>query len=692
MANRVRWSWAQTSVCLALALTSSVWAQVLPSGLKVEKILTNTAELGSLAQSPTGELWLLERSTGIMRVLVTGTERATLTLGVTSTGQSGLLDIAFAPDYATSGIAFVSYVDTGSHLRVGRVLRSSTGVTFDGNVLDVGTVTDFTRPGGGLALTRDGKLVMATGDFGTSTNAQNASSLAGKVLRMNLDGSAPLDNPTPGSLVFAKGFRNGRSVGYNGASSRADGTVYNSDLGNASGQTAADELNVVRPNGNYAWDACSGASCAGYDAPIQSWPSASLVNPKAIAVLRSDDLGAARRNSVIFACPRNDGAQKGSVEEQPMSGAELDVAGTMRSFFNPANDADGTADAGCPTRVNAITAARDGWAYAANIGSNTGIWRIYKDDPGPREVSKTGSPFGLSVEKAGAQVKLGWENLGSLDAGRNKRFAAGQRAEAYELFEGSLPITGTYDHAAVLSTNGTAEGLARLTANVTPAAGSRYFLVNAQGNNYEGSLGKASNGTSRPLPSGTTANYCDTIGYDSVTNKCAPEFKHQGTGQPITLVDYNPRSATYLQPINLAALRGKIVKLALTSKNCFWCTVEAQDEARASRDFGARDFVNVSVYTLTYGYWDAVPTANCATEVATWANTYLTNAIIVCDPDNDGDGKGDISKKQYDHCSCAPQNYYIDKGGVIYNYVAGANFYADVAAKVVPEINPESCE
>ena len=109
------------SACLAVMVMLGPFpaaADVLPHGLKIEKVLGNAAELGDLAQSPTGELWLLERVTGTIRLFFAGVERSSLTLPVQSVCDSGLLDVAFAPDYAASGQARVSYVSPTGELVV----------------------------------------------------------------------------------------------------------------------------------------------------------------------------------------------------------------------------------------------------------------------------------------------------------------------------------------------------------------------------------------------------------------------------------------------------------------------------------------------------------------------------------------------------------------------------------------------
>jgi hypothetical protein len=132
--------------------------------------------------------------------------------------------------------------------------------------------------------------------------------------------------------------------------------------------------------------------------------------------------------------------------------------------------------------------------------------------------------------------------------------------------------------------------------------------------------------------------------------------------------------------------------MALTSENCFWCTVEAEDENAVDKQYRDRDFLFVSVFTLDYGVWH-VPSSesDCQTRITNWANTYNTPSIILCDIDANGDGYGDISN-WYDQCNCAPQNFYIDQGGVIFNYVQGAQFSADVTAAIGPEVNAPTCD
>jgi glucose/arabinose dehydrogenase len=680
-------------VCFAGAFVDAS-ADVLPFWLKVEKSFDSPVEVGAAGQSPTGEFWILERATGKVRVMRAGKEDENLTIPVTSTCQAGLLGIAFDPNHASNGRALLYYVDATNRARVDELFyRPGVSLALGGHVLDLGPVTDDCRPGGGLAVGKDGKLYISVGDMGTSGMAQDNGSLKGKVLRANLDGSVPADNPTPGSLVWAKGFRNARGLAHNPNTARPGGTFYVTDMGAAS-PAASDEINGVKAGGNYAWDVCSGAGCSGYEAPLAAYGPTALIAPAGVATITSDALGPAHTSSLLVAAPDDGGASKpGRVRELVLSGAERDLLDKNLSFYDPRGDADGTFDAACPTEIAAVATGNDGQAYLASgaTGANMGIYRVYRDAAGPREISGKGAPVPLTVAKDGTQLQLVWEDAGTLDAGRAKRYATGQRAEAYEVFEGTLPVGASYGHAPVLSTNGTLDGTGRRKISLTPGSGNRYYIVSAQCDNLEGTLGRASSSTERPLPATMTRDYCTTIGWGRSVNTCAREFQNETTGELIRLKDYNPRSPTYGQWLSLSDFRGLVVKLALTSKNCGWCQIEAQQEDPNDKAFRGRDFLFVSVFTVNYGIWNVYTDAQCATEISAWANSYNSNTPILCDRDVNGDNYGDVSN-WYDQCNCAPQNFYIDQGGVIYKYVQGAQFQADVASAVLLEVNPETCE
>jgi glucose/arabinose dehydrogenase len=80
--------------------------------------------------------------------------------------------------------------------------------------------------------------------------AQDLKNLGGKILRMNLDGSIPDDNPFPASYVYSYGHRNPQGFAWN-----EDGTIlYSSEHGSS----AHDEINLIEPGKNYGWPEING--------------------------------------------------------------------------------------------------------------------------------------------------------------------------------------------------------------------------------------------------------------------------------------------------------------------------------------------------------------------------------------------------------------------------------------------------
>ena len=89
---------------------------------------------------------------------------------------------------------------------------------------------------------------MTTGDASVQPNAQSTSSVSGKVLRFNLDGSIPADNPFAGSAVWSYGHRNQQGLVV------ANGIMYASEHG----PNQEDEVNIIEKKRNYGWPKVNG--------------------------------------------------------------------------------------------------------------------------------------------------------------------------------------------------------------------------------------------------------------------------------------------------------------------------------------------------------------------------------------------------------------------------------------------------
>jgi hypothetical protein len=654
-------------------------AQVLPygEGLKIEPIFDSAVELGDLEQSPSGELWLLERVTGVIRVVDAGVEVATLTIPVgTVICDGGLLDVAFAPDHAVSGLAFVSYVDDTGLAQVVEVTYAGKTLTLGGGIITGGTTGTGCNGGGGLAMGTDGKLYVAFGDLGTPANGQTDGTNAGKVLQYD---------PATGTTVqWAKGVRNGRDLAVD-----SSGGLYFADTGEVD---VHDELNQIVENGNYGWSPDHGDTGGAFDDPLASrMPS---MGCEAVAALADTGLGTNHADSLIF-------NQTVLVEHDPPVDDEHDLlhewtAGGTGSVLFDADRGEYLVDPLCPRHIDAVMEGGEGWLYLANSGDNPGVYRVWKDDDGPREVSAAGSPFHLTVDKQGADLLVGWENLGIIDVGPPLH-SAGQHDKAYQVWEGTLPIDDPtdYDHAVLEQTDGTADGPARLTELLTTAGmGNHYYLVTAQGDNMEGSPGFSSlPAPNDERPFGWT-DYCENVGYGWSPGQCAKAWYDPRDGvTEIGLVDYNPRSPTYLQTLYMSDFRGKVVKTDLSATDCYWCSYQAFAHIPNDKKYRERDLQMITVMAYSYIGIPAIPTGDCASEILFWSNTYKEIHPILCDTDLDGNGKADVSD-QINQGGCGtPQNLYVDQGGMPYHYQCGA--YGDwptMEADLMDEVNPRFCE
>lgn len=98
--------------------------------------------------------------------------------------------------------------------------------------------------GSRLLITPDLKLLITTGDVGNPEKSQDSKTLTGKILRINLDGSSPSDNPYPNNPVWSLGHRNAQGLVIAG-----NGKLYSSEHG----PNNDDELNLIQKGGNYGW-------------------------------------------------------------------------------------------------------------------------------------------------------------------------------------------------------------------------------------------------------------------------------------------------------------------------------------------------------------------------------------------------------------------------------------------------------
>lgn len=217
--------------------------------------------------APDGRLFVTERA-GRVRIVQLGAGGslfadpwATVPASTSRDGEKGLLGIAVDPEFARTGFVYLyySYVASNGATRNKVVrLRDASGRGVEETVLLDAIPGANNHDGGRLKFGPDGKLYVTTGDAENGANAQNANNLAGKVLRLNKDGSVPSDNPTTGSPVFSLGHRNVQGIAWHPDT----GALYETEHGPSDPfpNCCNDEVNLVVPGGNYGWPTVRGGA------------------------------------------------------------------------------------------------------------------------------------------------------------------------------------------------------------------------------------------------------------------------------------------------------------------------------------------------------------------------------------------------------------------------------------------------
>ncbi|MEJ2399975.1 MAG: PQQ-dependent sugar dehydrogenase [Xanthomonadales bacterium] len=231
-----------------------------------------------------GRLFLVAQSGSII-ILRDGEEVGEPFLDITDRvetgGERGLLSVAFAPDYAASGLFYVWYTGIGGDTVLSRFAVGDNPDRADPASEQI--LLEVEQPysnhnGGRLRFGPDGMLYLGLGDGGSANDplgvAQDGATLLGKLIRIDVDPqhepyAVPADNPfladdAVRDEIWATGLRNPWRIAFD----RATGDLFIADVG----QSRREEINVQpeasRGGENYGWSILEGSLClvAGCDA------------------------------------------------------------------------------------------------------------------------------------------------------------------------------------------------------------------------------------------------------------------------------------------------------------------------------------------------------------------------------------------------------------------------------------------
>lgn len=312
--------------------------------IRAEVIAEGLAHPWGMAFLPDGALLVTERpgallivNDGVISAPVGGVPK------VAAIGQGGLLDVAPAPDFETSGTIFLSYAEPGpggqgTAVARARLVRQESTARLE-DVRVIFSMAKKTRAGqhfGSRLVPRpDGTLFITTGERGDGERAQDMFDHAGAVIRINQDGSIPADNPYADAKdgmpeLWSKGHRNPQGAAWD--------PVTDSLWIVEHGARGGDEVNRPLPGRNYGWPVVAygrhysgfkigiGTAAPGYEQPEYFWDPS--IAPSGLAVYDGDMFPAWRGDVLVGALKfqllaRLDRDAKGSIvkEERLFQGA-----------------------------------------------------------------------------------------------------------------------------------------------------------------------------------------------------------------------------------------------------------------------------------------------------------------------------------------------------------------------------------
>ncbi len=266
-----------------------------PLGSESVEVLASNLEKPRAISFADDRIFVTEKI-GRIRVIENNTlvEEPLATLRTANVFDGGLLGITTHPDFSNNHFLYVYYTYSENNKLWNKILRI---IESDNKLQDAITIFDkipgseFSN-GGIIKFGPDGKLYVATGSVSDSLHlSQDIQSMAGKILRLNDDGSIPDDNPFSNSPVYSLGLRNPQGMTWDNT-----GNLYVTD----SGPSKNDEINIIKAGKNYGWpeQECSGNN--DYEDPVMCFDPS--IEPGGIVIYSGNKL--AFENKMIMATLR----------------------------------------------------------------------------------------------------------------------------------------------------------------------------------------------------------------------------------------------------------------------------------------------------------------------------------------------------------------------------------------------------
>lgn len=265
-------------IASCLQLTNAQLLKLDSTKLNVTVVAENLDTPWEILWGPDDNIWMTEREGLVSRIdPASGNRKILLDISeiVDESVENGLLGMALHPNFEHPDSQFVylvyTYFTSNRWERLARYTYDEDTLIDEQILLDRIPAAHY-HTGSRVLILPDRTILMSTGDAGSSSNSLDTTSLAGKFLRINLDGSVPDDNPIEGNYIWSYGHRNPQ-----GLVLASNGMLYSSEHGPSND----DEINILKKHGNFGWPEVMGfcdltseqAYCAANNVvePIIAW-------------------------------------------------------------------------------------------------------------------------------------------------------------------------------------------------------------------------------------------------------------------------------------------------------------------------------------------------------------------------------------------------------------------------------------
>ena len=239
------------ALCIASGMVHAYQTHTVVSGLEIPWGMTFISD---------HELLYTERrgTAGVVNVQTGKTQEVSGLPEVLAEGQGGLLDVAVPPDYTTGDWIYFTFskdIDGRGATTLARAKLNRLALTHWQDLLVTQSATNTSRHyGSRITFDDQGFLYFGVGDRGVRPNGQNLKTHAGSVLRLNRDGTVPVNNPFVNTLeampeIWSYGHRNPQGIAWDNTNKRLWEIEH--------GPRGGDEINLIQKGQNYGWPVIS---------------------------------------------------------------------------------------------------------------------------------------------------------------------------------------------------------------------------------------------------------------------------------------------------------------------------------------------------------------------------------------------------------------------------------------------------